>query len=103
MLRMHTTEQERVKRMGRGTTGSRGFSLVEVLAVSALLTLLFSVLYPLAQSGWLNWYHTSVETELRNAADLVMGAVEKDLMRASVVRGQEAVDVTGQQLKIVTE
>ncbi len=100
---MHTTEQERVKRMGRGTTGSRGFSLVEVLAVSALLTLLLAVLYPLAQSGWRNWYHTSVETELRNAANLVMGAVEKDLMRASVVRGQEAVDVTGQQLKIVTE
>lgn len=82
--------------------GSRGFSLVEVLAVSVLLTLLLAVMYPLIHEGWRNWHHTGVRTELRNAANLVMGAIEKDLLRAAVADGQEAVAISGDRLKIVT-
>lgn len=89
--------------MGRGTTFNRGFSLVEVLAVSVLLTLLLTVIYPLAQAGWRHWVHTGVETELRNAANLVMGAVEKDLLRAVTIDGHDAVEISDHQLTIVTD
>lgn len=89
--------------MGRGRRCDLGFSLVEVLAVSVLLTLLLAVIYPLAQIGWRNWYHTDVETELRDAVNLVMGAVGKDLLRAAWKPGHDAVEISDQRLVVVTD
>jgi len=89
--------------MGRGRRYDLGFSLVEVLAVSVLLTLLLAVIYPLAQIGWRNWYHTDVETELRDAVNLVMGAVGKDLLRAAWKPGHDAVEISDQRLVVVTD
>lgn len=88
--------------MGRGGRRYRGFSLMEALAVSVLMTLLLAVIYPLVQTGWRHWHHTGVETELRDAVNLVMGAVEKDLMRAASTPGREAVDVSDRRLSVVT-
>ncbi|OUM87220.1 MAG: hypothetical protein BAA01_09125 [Bacillus thermozeamaize] len=83
---------------------SRGFTLVEVLAVTVLVTILLGALYAMVNEGLRNWYHISEQTELRNGANLVMQAIQKDLLKAKrSPDGQEAVSVVDKnELKIVT-
>jgi len=85
---------------------SRGFTLVEVLAVTVLITMLLGALYAMVNEGLRHWYQTSEKTELRNGANLVMHAIQKDLLKAKrSADGQHAVAVAadGQKLEIVTE
>lgn len=85
---------------------SRGFTLVEVLAVTAIMTFIFSTLFLLIIHGLRDWNTVSEKTELRNGANTVISAIQRDLLKARQSGdGQDAVYVSSDQkvLRIVTE
>lgn len=85
---------------------NRGFTLVEVLAVTVLMTILLGALYAMVNQGLQHWYKTMEQTELRNGANLVLSAVQSDLLKAKRSSdGQDAVYVSPdkKELRIVTK
>lgn len=92
-----------------GVKTSRGYTLVEVLAVTAIMTFILGTLFLLVIQGLREWNFVREQTEQRNGANLVMHAIQKDLLKARPYTSEQEhrdgvyVSSDQKQLRIVTE